>query len=282
MTDRIAALAWGVAALVTGGWALAIALGPKGDASGWVMVLMFGAVAGFCAWRMRRAWHEASRPSAPEHARAPVPAPDRPVQHEVEADVPDAGRPSPVSLEVQISALADAGLAMASGRTIDELLTSWARADYENDPYHLLLFMYGVEVEEAPWGRWFCERGWNFDMECLNAAGDYASAFGEIVRITGQPELVTDMSDDFDIDRESAHIRYTVNGRERVLEARVDNDWADPEAVRAFVQDIEDAVGGGQRFWAADNGQASVLFFLTDAAAARINSLRADTLQPYV
>jgi hypothetical protein len=279
MTDRIAALAWGVAALATGGWALAIALGPKGDASGWVMFLVFGAVAGFCAWRV---WHELSRQSSPERARAPVPAPDQLLQRDAGPGVPDAEHQPPVSLEVQIRSLADAGLEMAPGRTIDELLMSWARTDYENDPYHLLLFMYGVAVEAKPWGRWFCERGWNFDMECLNAAGDYASAFTQIARITGQPQLVTGISDDFDIEREAAHVRYTVNGRERVLKARVDNDWADPKAVSAFVRDIEEAVGGGQRFWAADNGQASVLFFLTEETAAGINSLRADTLQRYV
>lgn len=171
---------------------------------------------------------------------------------------------------------------MAPGRSIDELLTSWPRADYESDPYNLILFMYGSEVEAEPRGRAFCERGWNFDMECLSEAGDYVLAFKEILRTTGQPQLATQISDNFDLDAEVCEIKYTMSGRQRVLSARVDNDWADPQAVAAFVRDIEVTLDDGRHFWAADNGQASILFFLTDAEAAQVNALRRDILQRYV
>ena len=77
---------------------------------------------------------------------------------------------------------------------------------------------------------------------------------------------------------ETATIRYTINGRARVLSAKVDHDWADPEAVAAFARDLETTIGDGRHFWAADNGQASVLFFLTDAEADKVNSLRTDVL----
>lgn len=276
--NRIVALIWGVAGGAIGYMAVMIALGPKGDAAGWVMVAVFAAVAAFCFWRLWREWNEAALPQAMASARAPVPQ----QQPASPGDFPGAWRGPRISLETQIAALREAGLVMAPERTIDELLTSWSRDQYESDPYGLLLFMYGSEVEAQPWGRHFCDRGWNFDMECLNEAGDYVRAFTEIVRVTGQPHLVTEMSDDFDFEAQACEIRYTINGKARTLSARIDNDWADPEAVIAFARDLQATIGDGRRFWAADNGQASILFFLTDAEAANVNALRRDVLIPYV
>jgi hypothetical protein len=276
--NRIVALIWGVAGGIIGYAAVVIALGPKGDAAGWIMVAVFAAASAYCFWRLWREWNEAPlpRPVAPVLARV------RQQQPASSGDFPGAWRGRNIVLETQIAALKDAGLAMASGRTIEELLTSWSRDQYESDPYGLLLFMYGSEVEAEPWGRFFFDRGWNFDMECVEGAGDYVRAFTQIVRITGQPNLVTEMSDNFDFEAETCEIKYTINGQARTLSARVDNDWADPEAAAAFVRDLETTIGDGRQFWAADNGQASVLFFLTHAEAAKVNSLRKDVLVRYV
>lgn len=276
--NRLVALIWGVAGGVIGYTAVLIAFGPKGDAAGWIMAAVFGAASAYCFWRLWREWNDAPRSGLV----TPMPAPVRKQQAASPGDFPGAWRGPNIPLETQIAALNDAGLAMASGRTVEELLTSWPREQYESDPYGLLLFMYGSEVEAEPWGRYFFDRGWNFDMECLEGAGDYVRAFTQIVRITGQPERVTEMSDNFDFRAETCEIRYTINGQGRTLSARIDNDWADPKAVAAFVRDLQTAIGDGRRFWAADNGQASVLFFLTDAEAARVNSLRKDVLVPYV
>ena len=259
-----------------GFWSTSIALGPKGDASGWAMVLAFAVAAAICAWR---AWREWRTPDVMASDLFPPPAPVE--QDASAADALGAWRGPRIPLETQISQLHDAGLVMAPGRTIAELLTSWTRADYEGDPYLLLMVMFGSEVEAEPWGRLFCERGLNFDMEWLVQRGDYALAFTEVVRITGQPGLATHLSDDFDIDKETARITYTMNGRPRTIAARVDNDWADPAALAAFMRDIETTVADGQHFWAADNGQSAVLFFLTDSEAARINALRDEILQRF-
>lgn len=273
--NRIVALAWAVAAAVTGFYAISIALGPKADASGWVMAFVFGLGAGYCA---RRAWREAKA------TEAPVVGSDAPQQSPPPtsaADFPGAWRGDPVPLETQIEELKGAGLTLAADRTVDEMLTSWPRDQYETDPYLLILVMYGSEVAAEPWGRFFCECVWNFDAECMAEAGDYVRVFESILRITGQPKLATLMSDNFRFDAEACEIRYTINGRERVLKANVDNDWVDYEAVAAFVRDIETTIGNGRRFWAADNGQAAVLLFITDAEASKINALRADVLVRY-
>lgn len=269
--NRFLALLYGAGALFLGYQTVFLAFKVK-DVGGWIMVLVFAGVAAFF---VRSAWKDWGTPDShvanPTRRAGSSPAPAPPARPGVD----------PVPLEDQIAALADAGLVLAPGRTMDELLISWGPDYYASDPYGLLLFMYGSEVEAEPRGRVFCERGWDFDMECLEQAGDYARALREIVRITGRPGLVTDLSDDFNIDAGTARIKYTVNGRARVLKAVVADDWADPEAVTAFVKDVEAAVGDDRRFWASDNGQSSTLFFISEGEAAKINALSPGILERY-
>ena len=268
----LAALAWLVGAAVAGLCAVRILLGPTTDLAGWVWALAF---AGVGAWFVWQAWREWTSSEALRRL-TDVPPQQTPAQA---AEFPGAWKGGAVPLETQIEKLSEAGLSMAPGRTIDELLISYPRAEFEEgDPYGLILFMYGVEVEAEPWGRVFCERGWNFDMECLEEAGDYVRAFEGILRTTGHPELATEMHDDFRPGAETCEIRYSIRGRKRVLTARIDHDWADPEAMGAFFRDIEGELADGRHFWAADNGQSSVLFFLTDAEAAKVNAQREDVL----
>ena len=274
--NRIMALVWAAGGLFVGHLGLKIALAPKGDASGWVLAAVFLGIAGIFGWNAWKDWRRKA-PSPP----AQFPEPERADRQTVDFP-PGTEPPDPIPLEDQITRLARAGLMLAPGRTVEELLHSWSREAYETDPYQLLLFMYGGEVEAEPWGRAFCERVWNFDMECLAETGDYARAFEPVARITGRPGLVTGLSDDFDPRADTVRVRYEIEGEPRTLTARVDNDWADPHAVMAFARDIETAVGDGRRYWAADNGQSSVLMFLTDLEATAVNALRSDLLELYV
>lgn len=66
------------------------------------------------------------------------------------------------------------------------------------------------------------------------------------------------------------------------IRARVDDDWADPAAVARFIQDLEATIADGRHFWAADNGQAAILFCLADDEAEKINALRPGILTRYV
>jgi hypothetical protein len=276
--NRIAAIVWGAAALLFAYISLIVAGGPKAAVSGWAVALGFAIAAAYCLWQGWREWKGLAEASASGlKSFDDVKPPPTPL-----SDFPGAWRGDPIPLETQIEELKQAGLALARGRTIEELLSSWSREQYESDPYGLILFMYGSEVEEEPWERVFCERGWNFDMECLTQAGDYVHALERILAITGKPELVTSMSDTFRFEAEACEIRYTINGRQRVLAANVDNDWADHEAVTAFARDVETTIGDGRHFWGADNGQAVILFFLTAAEAAKINALRPGTFVRYV
>ncbi|MFG2298351.1 hypothetical protein [Streptomyces sp. NPDC048603] len=175
-----------------------------------------------------------------------------------------------VELETQISRLAELGLPLAPDRNIDDLLYSLPRDLFERRPYELLLSILGAEVEREPWGRWFCDRAWNFDTECVHGPGAYVRIARELCRITGRPDAFTDVEDHVDLATGGAWIAYTVNGRRRRWTAEVHDDWADGLVVTYLLDDLEQ---DGHRFWTRDNGQIVNLYFLDTCAAEGINSL---------
>ena len=78
-----------------------------------------------------------------------------------------------MKLETQLEQLGELGLILNPGITIEDILYSFARQAFEDKPFELLLFSFGIEVERASWGRRICNRVWNFDTECIVSTGDY-------------------------------------------------------------------------------------------------------------
>ncbi len=175
-----------------------------------------------------------------------------------------------MKLETQIDKLAQLGLPLNEGITVDELLISWSRDDYEGSPFETILFTYGIEVEKKPWGRFFCDRAWNFDAECICDNGDYAAIVTMFHRISGKQKSLENLSDEVDLDSEKAHLRYTLDGELREFTPRIDNDWVDPDIAAAIMQDMR---GDGYDFYGKDNGQATVWFYMTPQNANLLNEL---------
>jgi hypothetical protein len=183
---------------------------------------------------------------------------------------------TPVTLEQQLETLAQLGLTLNDGVTLDDLLYSSDRPDYENHPYDTLLFMFGSEVEREPWGRNVCDRAWNFDVECIEDTGSYVTIVHNLCRVAGMPDLVCDLEDFVDIECETAWLKYTIDGKRRHFNIPVDNDWADPETVSTVMRDIE---RNGKRFYGKDNGQASIWFYLDKPTADKLNALTGNALK---
>ncbi len=180
-------------------------------------------------------------------------------------------------LEQQLARLAELGLKLNNGITIDDLLYSFDRQDYEEQPFELILFVLGIEVEREPWGRSVCSRVWNFDTECITSTGDYVHIVNRLCHIAGQPDRLKDVSDFVDIDARKAWLKYKVDGIERNWPVEVNDDWADTLTITHVMDDIEH---DGHRFYFKDNGQAMVLFYLDSKAAAELNRLSSNTVKP--
>lgn len=182
-----------------------------------------------------------------------------------------------IKLEEQLDALAQLGLRLNEGVTVDDLLYSWDREEYERQPFDTLLFTLGCEVERRPWGRHVSDNAWNFDVECIEDTGDYVAIVGNLCRIAGISNLIRELKDFVDIEAGKAWLKYNIGGQIRYYDIPVDDDWADPDTVLAIMRDIE---RGGKRFYAKDNGQASIWFYLDEETADKINALTGNALSP--
>ncbi len=182
-------------------------------------------------------------------------------------------------LEKQILKLAEAGLRLNDGVSIQTLLTFFPRSEFEGRPYDLLLFVLGSDIEERPWGRYISDDAWNFDLECIDGAWSYQRIIDNLLRIAKRPGLITDVIDGIEAQAAAAGVlSYSIEGVARTLDVKVEHDWADAETVTRIMGDISDAIGDGRRYWGADNGQASIVFFLSNSQAAQINRLARNRL----
>jgi hypothetical protein len=182
-----------------------------------------------------------------------------------------------VTLEDQLAHLASIGLALDPGITIDDVLYSFDRQEYEKRPFDLLLFTLGIDVEREPWGRPFCSRVWDFDTECIEGGGDYAAIAKRLCVVAGKPDALSDVTDHIDIKRAEAWLKYKAGGRSRDWKIEVRGDWADMMVVCYVMDDLE---ADGCRFYGKDNGQAVVLFYLDNEAAAALNRWSGGALRP--
>ena len=183
----------------------------------------------------------------------------------------------PSTLEEQLAKLAELGLKLDKGISIDDLLYSAKRKEYEEQPFDLILFVFGSEVERAPWGRPFCSRVWNFDPECITATGDYVSIVKRLCQVAGRPGCLKQVRDFVNIRAGKAWLRYKVDGTQRNLRMEVNDDWADVETLMRVMADIE---RDGHRFYFVDNGQSMILFYLDAEKAAELNRLSNDAFEP--
>jgi len=188
-----------------------------------------------------------------------------------------ASQRSQIKLEDQLAKLASVGLALEPGITIDDLLYSFDRQQYESRPFELVLFVLGVEVEREPWGRSFCTKVWNLDTECINDTGDYTAIAKRLCVVAGKPDALVEICDHVDIEGGKAWLKYKVAGVSRHWTAEVNNDWADMTVVSNIMADLQEH---GRTFYGKDNGQEVVVFYLDDKAAEAINRLSGGALKP--
>ncbi len=175
-----------------------------------------------------------------------------------------------MTLEEQLDSLAELGLSLNDGVTIDDLLCSFDREQFEGEPFGLILFALGTEVERPPWGWSVCSRAWNLDMECISETGDYVQIAKRLCEVANQPDLITDIEDYVNLETGEAWLKYSVNGKRRDYTVAVEDDWADPDTIARIMSDIE---RDGFRFYGKNNGQGTIWYYLDSDTAAKLNAL---------
>lgn len=185
-----------------------------------------------------------------------------------------------LKLETQLAKLAELGLVLNPGITIEDILYSFARDELEVKPFGLLLFVLGAEVERAPWGRRICNNVWNFDTECIVATGDYVKIVQNLCLLSGDRDYLTDITDYIDLDAGGCWLEYTLHDEQRQhWEIEANNDWADMLTISYVMEDLQ---RDGKQFYSLDNGRAMILLYIDRATADRLSDLCDEDLEPVI
>jgi hypothetical protein len=189
------------------------------------------------------------------------------------ADITSNTTQQQMTLEEQLSALDAIGIKLHEGATVEDLLYSFDRSEYEKRPFDALLFMLGSEIERKPWGRYFSTVAWNFDSECIVEDGDYVRIVKRLAELTGRSEDLTDVADSVDLEGGIATLRYSLDGTTRSLTPIVSDDWADADVVKIILSDFEQ---DKRYFYGIENGQSTILYYLDEITAAGLRELTTD------
>jgi len=136
-----------------------------------------------------------------------------------------------VKLEEQLKALKDLGIRLRRGMTVDHVLVSFPREDYEKRPFELLLTTMGSELEVEPYER-LSDDVWHFDAECIEDHGAYVD-IAERVAVLAGLEL-GDVKDYVRADADEAWLAFTLDGVRHKWDLEVEDDWADESVFEKF------------------------------------------------
>jgi hypothetical protein len=139
------------------------------------------------------------------------------------------------TLEEKLAILKTCGLQLAPPFTVDSLLSSWNRAEYEKDGYDLVLVGLGMTEEQEPW-RNHSVNVWHFDTEAIEDNGDYKRIAERMAEITQGSLSLENIQDHVDVEEGEAWLSFTFKGRPIRIDCAVKDDWVDPTIFGRFVE----------------------------------------------
>ena len=184
-----------------------------------------------------------------------------------------------MKLETQLDRLAELGLALNPGIKIEDLLHSYDRQAFEQQPFVLLLFCFGSEVEQEPWGRRICDRVWNLDTECIVSTGDYVKILQNLCLLSETLDYLTDIVDYIDLEEGKCWLEYTIQEKRQHRTVEANDDWADMLTLSYVMEEIQ---RDGKQFYALDHSQAMILVYCTSAIASKLGDLCDEDLEPVI
>ncbi|MBZ0187794.1 MAG: hypothetical protein K8F91_16225, partial [Candidatus Obscuribacterales bacterium] len=141
---------------------------------------------------------------------------------------------APIPLETQLAELESCGIKPNPGVSLDDILLSFSRYDYENKPYELLLTALGSQMKREP-HPFMSDDIWHLDAECIEDHGSYKIILERIVKLTGGYLPLTHIEDFVDIEAEKAWMSFRLADKEYKWDARIDNDWLDEKILSKLV-----------------------------------------------
>ena len=152
---------------------------------------------------------------------------DTPIAH--------AASPEPMTLEEKLVALESCGIALRPEFSIDDLLSSWNRSEYEEQGFNLVLVGVGMTEEKSPW-RHRSNNLWHFDTECIEDQGAYTDIAKRMMEMADGSLALTQIEDYVDIEEEKAWVSFKLKGESIRIDCAVNDDWVDPNIFGHFVR----------------------------------------------
>lgn len=141
----------------------------------------------------------------------------------------------PKTLEEKLEVLVSCGIALRPDLSIDELLSSWDRAEYEKPGFSMTLVGVGMTQEAPPW-KPRSENLWHFDTECIDGHGAYADIAKRMAELSGGSLNLTNIKDYVNIKEGKAWLSFKLDGKTIKIDCTIDNDWVDPKVFGHFVR----------------------------------------------
>lgn len=148
-----------------------------------------------------------------------------------------------VSLEEQVASLAMAGIRLRPNITMDHLLASFDRQQYESDPYRLLLVRMGGETEDEAALR-ISDNIWHLDTECIEGDGDYVRVAERMRTLAGAALPIEELADRVNVEEREVWLEFTLEGKRIHWNLKVQEDWIDEAILGRFATLLTDRLAG--------------------------------------
>jgi hypothetical protein len=176
-----------------------------------------------------------------------------------------------ITLEQKLAILADCGLKLSDPFTIDDLLSSWDRSDFEEQGYELTLVGLGMTEEQEPW-RYHCVNLWHFDSECIENEGDYKKIAERMSEMAQGSLPLENIQDHVDFEDGEAWLSFSFRGQEIKIDCKFEDDWVDTSIFGRFVQLLEQSDPSKIYIFYDLRGQDCIIGCVNKEELKRLNS----------
>lgn len=166
--------------------------------------------------------------------------------------------PPQQTLEEKLEALALCGIALRPEFSVDDLLSSWDRAEYEAPGFNLTLVGVGMTQEQAPW-KPRSRNLWHFDTECIEDHGAYVDIAMRMIEMADGSLPLTDVKDYVDLEEGKAWLSFKLDGETIEIDCAVEDDWVDTNVFAIFVRLLADKDPSKIYFYCDLGGQDCII-----------------------
>ncbi len=179
-----------------------------------------------------------------------------------------------LTLEEKLQLLEEVGVVLKPGRSIEELLGSYSRQEYEEEGFGTLLFVLSDEVQIGPdAGASYTRQLFSFDTECIEDNGDYARFATRFAEMFQDEFEISSIEDKVDWESKTAYLSFECQGKQYAIDPELDNDWFDPKVLGLFIQVSEDMNSRKKIGCAIPDGQSVRLCVMTPSQMKAFSKL---------